>query len=371
MRTTTFDVLIVYSENLADSAASASSLVVAPFSSRPKHALYNEVYSYFMDTCQTHKLTVAFTTSADIVGAGLCRSYWLNSKNIWIKVKQQGYAELIFDKVSPKSKKLTQSRKLLFSSEAVKPFNNPYIHSLFFDKQKTYAKLKSLAIPTVMIADHTARGVRDAYSSLRSILKTHPNQQDFSSDIIMKDRFGAGGYNVHKFGKDQLNCIPSVLKQNTAKSFILQPFTKFDKGYKYNQILVSADIRLIYLKGNIVQAYVRMAQRGSFLCNEHQGGLLKYISRGDVPRKVMILAKKILKTLNANSSLFALDFLVSNHGNAYLVEGNTGPGLDWNPLIQINIDKSKEFIKIIVHELARLVRMPKVAAGQHWLSARN
>src|SRR3989344_2459607 len=361
MKPTLFNVLVVYSHNLADSASSHSPLVVVPFNSRSKSEGYNDVYGYFMNVCRKNNVKVAFTTSADIIGAGLCKSYWLYTRNVWTKVKEHGYAELIFDKVSPATHTLTQKRNLLFSSERVKSFSNPYIHTLFFDKQKTYTKLKNLTIPTITIAHHTMKGVAVACSSLRTLMKLHPHAQDFSTDIIMKDRFGACGNDIYKFEKNQENKMRIVLQKNTKKSFIIQPFTQFDKGYRYNNTLVSADIRLIYLQGKIVQTYVRMAKKESFLCNEHQGGLLKYITQRDVPRSVMIQAKNITKALNRNSSLFALDFVVSNAGNPYLIEGNTGPGLDWNPLIQKNIDKSKEFIRMIVHELVRLVNISKVS----------
>ncbi|HAV15182.1 MAG TPA: hypothetical protein DCX25_02540 [Candidatus Pacebacteria bacterium] len=359
MKPTLFNVLIVYSQDLADSASSNSPSVVVPFNSRSKSEGYNDVYGYFMNVCRKNTVKVAFTTSADIIGAGLCRSYWVYTKNVWIKVKEHGYAELIFDKFLPTTHTLIQKRDLLFSSERVKSFSNPYIHTLFFDKQKTYMKLKNFTIPTVAVADHTMKSVSAACSSLRTLMKLHPHTQDFSTDIIMKDRFGACGNDIYKFEKNQENKMRAVLQKNTKKSFIIQPFTQFDKGYRYNNTLVSADIRLIYLKGKIVQTYVRMAKKESFLCNEHQGGLLKYITQRDVPRSVMAQAKNIIKTLNRNSSLFALDFVISNDGNPYLIEGNAEPGLDWNPFIQKNIDKSKEFIRIIVRELARLVNISK------------
>ena len=86
MEITRFDVLIVYSSYFADSAASVSEYGVAPFGSRSRCELYNDVYGYLIQACQRKHLSIAFTTSDDIIGAGLCKSYWLYSKNVWTKV---------------------------------------------------------------------------------------------------------------------------------------------------------------------------------------------------------------------------------------------------------------------------------------------
>jgi glutathione synthase/RimK-type ligase-like ATP-grasp enzyme len=98
-----------------------------------------------------------------------------------------------------------------------------------------------------------------------------------------------------------------------------------------------------------------MAKAGDFRCNEHQGGLLKYISEREVPSEVVIHSNKIARLLNNKRSLIALDFVISNHGNVCLLEGNTGPGLDWNLSIKENEIEGKKFIRLIVKELVRLV----------------
>jgi len=50
-----------------------------------------------------------------------------------------------------------------------------------------------------------------------------------------------------------------------------------------------------------------------------------------------------------------LDFIISNSGNIYLIEANTGPGLDWNLSIKKNEIESKKLIRIIVKEIARRI----------------
>ncbi|HUV42624.1 MAG TPA: ATP-grasp domain-containing protein [Patescibacteria group bacterium] len=356
---TTFDVLIVYSKRLAISANSVSEDVTAPFAKGSDSESYNLVYGYFLKTCRKNNLKAAFTTSADIVGAGKCRSYWLFENETWIKIRKTGFSKLIFDKFSPTSKSIKINRNLLFSSGRIRPFNNPCLFNLCFDKQKTYNKLHKFSIPTVTIDDRTRKGVDKECKALKEKIARHPYKDDFSEEIIMKNRFGAGGRNVYKFKANQSNMMMASMKKHKKISFVIQPFVKFDKGFSYQNSSVSTDIRLIYLGKKIVQTYIRMAKKGDFRCNEHKGGLLKYIPKNEVPSKVVAVSRNIAKILDKRSSLFALDFIISNNGNVYLLEANTGPGLDWNLSIKENEIEAKKLIRIIIKEIVRRISSPK------------
>ena len=197
-----------------------------------------------------------------------------------------------------------------------------------------------------------------ACKSLKQLLTRHPNKHDFSDEIVMKDRFGAEGINVNKFKASQYEEMLAKVQKHKNISFIVQPFTKFDKGFSYQNKRVSADIRLIYLGGKVIQTYIRIAEDGEFRCNEHRGGKLIYISKNGVQSSVMSLSNKIAKILIKKRSLFTLDFIISNYGNVYFLEGNTGPGLDWNLSIKKNVIEGKKLIRIIVKELVRRVEQP-------------
>ena len=348
-KSTVFDLFIVYSQRLAESPVTD---VLKPFPKGSSCESYNNVYSYFLEICRKNGLKAAFTTSADIVGPGLCRGYWLFQNDQWLKVSQKGYAKLIFDKFSPVNRQIKTKRALLFSLAKVRPFNNPKLFELFFDKQKSYKKLSKFSIPTVSIEKKTQVGFLNAYKSLQRIIARHPDKADFSDELIVKDRFGAGGLNVFKFNANELEKITTSINKCSRKSFIIQPFVKFDRGLSYLGVPVSADIRLIYLGGKIVQTYLRMAKTGDFRCNEHQGGLLKYIAKKNIHQAVTKVADQVAKKLNQKRSLFALDFIISNYGNVYLLEGNTGPGLDWNLSIKENELESKKLIRLVVKEIA-------------------
>jgi glutathione synthase/RimK-type ligase-like ATP-grasp enzyme len=94
-----------------------------------------------------------------------------------------------------------------------------------------------------------------------------------------------------------------------------------------------------------------MAKADDFRCNEHQGGSLTYIHKKDIPEKVIKLALKLAGQLNKPDSIYALDFIISNNDRVYFLEGNCGPGIDWNLDLLKNERMSKKLIRIIVKEL--------------------
>ena len=352
---TDLDLLIVYSERIATSSNSLVKNITAPFSKESGRQNYNDVYGYFLEKCQKEGLRAAFTTSNDIIGPGKCRSYWLYLNKTWVKVQKNGYSVIIFDKISSTKIKLKASRALLFSSNKIKPFNNPDLFDLCFDKQKTCDRLTKYSIPTITIANNTRHDVNFACKELNETKNNHLNKKDFANQIVMKDRFGAGGLNVYKFRTDQIDKMASIAKKHKGVSFIIQPFVKFDKGLITQNYSFPTDIRLVYLRNKIVQAYLRIAKKGEFRCNEHRGGLLKYIPLNEVPLSVLTVSDKIINLLNTQNSLFALDFIISNNGNVYLLEANTGPGLDWNIALKENEIEAKKLIDIIVKEIKKRI----------------
>ena len=346
-----FDVLVVYSDT-ASSAGGHPSQGALPFPVAFGHANYNDAYAYFLETCQQLGLKAAFSTANDIVAAGTCQSYWIFADKRWQKSKKLCYAPQIFDKTTPNTKEKRLKRKLLFSSTLVKPFNNPHLAALFFDKYKTYQELPDFTIPTVEINDPSRAGIKQAIANLRTATRNHLFRNDFSRGIVLKDRFGSGGNNIFKVTKNYINEIYALIQQYPKLIFVLQPFLKFAKGYTYKNQKAATDIRLIYQNGKIIQTYIRLAKDNDFRCNEHQGGQLLYVSLADIPQKVQLFSQKIALKLQQNHSLFALDYIVSDRGNVYFIEGNSKPGIDWDLALETNEKMSKKLIRGIVTELA-------------------
>ncbi len=342
-----FDVLVVYNQNIASSASIEKNIL--PFPADSKRANYNDAYAYFLKYCENKNLKAAFTTTAEIIGPGKCKSYWLYQNKSWVKINNTCFAPFIFDKFSPISKKRIDDRVILLSN-SVKPFNNDYLQSLFSDKHKTFEELINFSIPTVIIKKRNKAEINKALTTLNLLSSKHKFSGDFTSEYVLKDRRGSGGNNIFKLKTN--NQILKMMLLHRMVSFVVQPFINFDKGYTYQNKKRLTDIRLIYMNNKLIQTYIRMAKPHDFRCNEHQGGTLVYTRVKDIPRNVLNYSKAVLKTLEQKSSLFALDFIVSNNGNVFLVEGNISPGIDWDLSKDKNTKKGKELIRFIVNEIA-------------------
>lgn len=232
-------------------------------------------------------------------------------------------------KFAPVRLSLSKNQLLFFSNTGVLPFTDPYLHALFDDKLLTYTILPEFSIPTINIADYSMNSIKKAIKELKSLVASHPYRKDFSQAFIIKDRFGTGGVDIYKIDSNHQKNIHEIIKKRKKTSFIIQPFVKFDKGFKFNNVATATDIRIIFSRGKIIQQYIRVAKKGDFRCNEHQGATVKYIKTKDIPINVLKEARKIVSKLNRKDALFALDFVVSNQNNVYFLEGNINPGIYW------------------------------------------
>ncbi len=346
------DVLVAYTDGIATSSSSKNIKVVTPFPQNSSRANYNDCYAYLLEECKRNKLKAGFTTTKDFLEGGKFKSYWIYSKKKWVKKDRLCTASNIFDKFSPINKLQMRRRKNLFINDSITPFNAPELYSLFFDKKKTFDELSSFAIPTVAIARNDHKSIGVAYEELIAIVSGHPNKEDFSKTLVVKDRFGAGGNNIYKIKlESMIYDIEKVMTFHDKKSFVLQPFTLFNKGHRDGKFSGYVDIRLIFKGSNLLQAYIRKPSVDDFKCNEHQGGSLEYIFKRDIPTRVLKVAGKIVEQIDSASSVYALDFIISNGGNVYLMEGNSGPGIDWNLLLKRNERYAKKLIREIVKEL--------------------
>lgn len=346
------DVLVVYSTDLATSASVKDVQSTHPFSLDSKQANYNLSYAHFLAMCRMKGIRAGFTTSSDIVGAGECRNFWAFRNNNWIKIDKGARSHHIFDKISPTSSIRLAERELLLSDAAVIPFNDTQLFTIFCDKLLTYKKFSEYAIPTVPVDSSRPKNIGAALKKLKMLTTAHPHVSDFSDQIIIKDRFGAGGKHVYRITQSPELEIGLIMKKYPSVTFVLQPFVVFNHGYTYKKIQRATDIRLIYFRGKLFQSYIRVAKANDFRCNEHQGGQLVYVTKNDIPKDVHDIAESMVKKINKPRALYALDFVISNKGHVHFLEGNVGPGIDWDITKKINEKMSKDLIQNIVNEFA-------------------
>jgi len=360
-----YDVIVVYSESIANSARDKQYREKYPFSSKDRHGDYNDSYRYFLSRCKKMGIKAAFATSKDIITPGLFQSFWTYDKE-WVRNYGKAYSQVLFDKFTPSTIKQKNKLKLLTSSKSVYTFNNKKMKDIFQNKLNTYKYFKEFAISTVEITNPSKRKIILAKTKLDKLLKRHRYRVDFNDNYIIKDKTGAGGFKIYKVDFDKFG-FKEIMKHykldkrdKKILSYILQPFINCNKGFVFGKYHGLIDLRVIVLNNKIIQTYIRIAKKGKFECNEHQGGNLVYMPIKIIPKDVLTMTRKIIKKLDAKlnlkHSLYALDFMRSNNGNLYFIEGNTNPGIDWNHRKKINEVKSKELINLIVNELKLIIQ---------------
>ena len=362
-----YDLMVVYSETIANSAKDEHYKEKSPFSSKGDYESYNESYNYFLMKCKERGIKVAFTTSKDIIGSGIFQSFWVYNKK-WVRKYGKAYSKIIFDKFTPENIKQKNKLKLLTSSKSVHMFNNKKIINLFQNKLNTSKHFKKFTIPTVEIINHSKQKIVSAKNKLDKLLKNHKHKFDFNNGYLIKDKIGAGGFKIYKVDFDKKG-IKEIMKcykpdiNNKFLSYILQPFINCKNSFVFGKHKGLLDLRLIILNNKIIQTYIRIAKKGKFKCNIHQGGNLFYVSKKAIPQDVLKMSKKIIKKLetklNLKHTIYALDFVRSNKGNLYFIEGNTNPGIIWEDKNKKDETKSKELISIIVNELKCLIKEKK------------
>ena len=58
-KTKIYDVIVIYSENIANSAGDGTYKEKAPFSSKKRYKIYNDSYRYFLLRCNFYRLILA------------------------------------------------------------------------------------------------------------------------------------------------------------------------------------------------------------------------------------------------------------------------------------------------------------------------
>lgn len=353
------DVLVIYNSRTSVSAAVDDSVSQFPFLLGTSSQNYLPAYEEFLHACSEKGLSAGFSTAADVIRPGVCSSYWTLSGKKWNKHIEEVTSLNVFDKFSATDPYQVAQRSLLLSDPKIKTFNNPKLFSLFFDKLSTYELFPWCAIPTVAIASAKKEDIVSSVADLQELIKQHPFSKDFNPGYVLKDRYGASGNNVFLIQDNFITEIQKTLQDNKDTTFILQPFLAFDRGITFQGAQRSTDVRLIFYNNTVIQTYFRLAKENEFRCNEHKGGKVMYVSLNEVPSSIRQLSNEIVRELNSPESLFALDFLMSNSGNAYFLEGNYGPGLDWNPNVAIDEQMAKQLIHTIVDEFHRRVQTEK------------
>lgn len=321
-----FDLLVVLDGRSAKSAADETYTEEAPYPHESTYVRSNDSYAFFLQQCAEQSLRAAFTTLDDVVGPGLFSSYWTYTDR-WQRVLKPAQTNFIFDKFSSSHyENLEQVRLLHSGSEPVILFHRDEIRNTFDNKLNTFLNFPDHTIPTAPINIHSQEHITTAKKELAEQILRHRNSTDFTATYIVKDQFGSGGANIYLIENDDE--YEPLRREHTTTTFILQPFIETSQSH-FEEYTGRIDLRAIILNGEIVQSFIRIAKPGEYRANAYRGGRLVYIDLEKIPEEILNNVADIKKRLPIDDTLFALDFIQSDAGNYYLVEGNSMPGLNW------------------------------------------
>jgi glutathione synthase/RimK-type ligase-like ATP-grasp enzyme len=142
-----------------------------------------------------------------------------------------------------------------------------------------------------------------------------------SEKIVVKPVSESGGKGVCILDKSEISSL------DFSSEKIVQEF--IDSSLGIPGICDSThDLRLVFVDDKLIYAYTREPMDGCLLANLSQGGSLVIIPIQKLPRSLDPLLEYIHTTLNSfTDRVFAVDFMFDEHGQPWIVEFNSMPGL--------------------------------------------
>jgi glutathione synthase/RimK-type ligase-like ATP-grasp enzyme len=260
----------------------------------------NESYARFSEIGKKNGVKVVFSKYTNY-SKGFVDNYWIFDEK-WLVCKKRVKPDLFYDKFpfNEKGKKLKQ-----ILTRKNKLFNNYFLENFCKDKFLQYKKFSNICPKTFLI-----KNKKDLLHFVKKL---------DSEKIILKPRFGHGGFGIKIFNKDdKLNGI------KFHSDYVLQEFLNTSKGFPNSKFKKIHDFRCVIINGKLAYSYLRIPKKG-LLANLHQGGKAMSVS---CPKKIMSQVKEIdLFMKNFGNRVYSTDFFFSN-GKYYLIELNSKPGFD-------------------------------------------
>ncbi len=238
---------------------------------------------------------------------GVFKNGWVFRNGSWKKVKKFK-PDLVFDKGPSDLSEILKTRVL---EKYFSVINNLDLTLLLDNKLYSYFIFPSLFAKTSVVSNQ---------HELKRALKLIRGHK-----VVFKFPIGSGGFGVKILSRKQANQL------KIRKQVLVQEFIDTSKGYK-NLVKGVHDLRVFVINGRIIYAYFRLAKKGSFLSNIHQGGVMINIKNNQVPASVKKLIRRIDKRLKIfYPRILGIDFFFDSKGKPYLVELNTKPGIYFYP----------------------------------------
>lgn len=257
--------------------------------------------------------------------------------------------DLVLAKVSlcyadlPENVPCTHPFRQALQTHSISVVNPLRLSDLLTDKLATHAFFDGW-VPSTWNA-----GASDLADQI-SALPIHP---DLSTDMLfLKPRFGERGQGIHVTDLEGL-VVPPALK---GRGYILQAFLETSDGVPVLGISGRHDLRLILRDGEIVLAFARQPETGSYVSNCSQGGREIPLSTEQLPERLRQFAADVDKHLRCfGPRLYSLDVGFGRSGKIWIYELNTMPGIVWDSTRPENKPLHLEMHRILADWLASSV----------------
>lgn len=219
--------------------------------------------------------------------------------NGWKKVEKVDI-DVVFDKY--KFDRETQQIKRRIQVE-LPVLNRFELDELCKDKLLSYEKFSEIVPET---CEATRRNVEE-------MLET--------GKVILKPRFDYGGHGI--------KVIETLEEFQSSKNQLAQRFVDSESGIEELGIEGVHDLRVLVLNGEPVGAYVRTPKEG-YISNVSMGGSMEFVELDDVPEKAMEIVETVSDNFDRfNPSYYSVDMIFDLEGNAWVLEFNSKPGLNF------------------------------------------
>ncbi len=217
--------------------------------------------------------------------------------------------DIIYDKTKARAevyyKKELISEKYNFINNLnfTRIIDDKFITSLFFEK---WSKRSWIA---------------ESNSDLKNILP-----KITTNKVVIKPVSESGGKDI--WITDKKNVLEKI---KVSQSCIVQDFIDSSDGIP-GVSRGMHDLRLVFINNEIIYAYIREPQKGSFLANLAQGGSLKIVPLKKLPKVLKPIIKHasdIFQTFRPK--IYSIDFMFDKNGKPWVVELNSMPGLYFTP----------------------------------------
>ena len=213
-----------------------------------------------------------------------------------------------------------------FSGRDIAIVTDPKLYPLISDKAAIYQKFAQYQPKSVVCAN------------LEAVLQAVQNMP--GEMVVVKNPVSSGGRQVYIAKKSEIT-IPG----DETYPLIVQEFVDMSGGIPGIARGVH-DVRVLLTGSEIIGATLRQPPAGGLHANVSKGGTERLLSRMEIPREVLEMARAIDRQLEDLPRYYAIDFALGKQGWV-LIELNTRPGLfrhDNGPLAQDFMNSFAEYI---------------------------